>query len=172
MLALQVTYPVAGAVKSIKEAQRRKLFLSNNSTRIAEGVEAFENSTPEDRRRLLATFALTDETTTERRKEYHDWARRMVDKWEASRAKDKEEKEARRGKRKGREDSSLASTDQEDWEPFGTRDSDNQSVASSSRTGGSGGLREAWEGSDTDLAGRMKNRLQLSETKGPDVGRK
>ncbi|KAL7411250.1 hypothetical protein BDY24DRAFT_397194 [Mrakia frigida] len=161
-----VTYPVDGAVKSIKEAQRRKLFASNNSTRITEGLEAVENSTPDDRQRLLETFALTDETTSERRKEYHDWARRTIDKWEASRKKEKEEKKERKkakGKGKGREDeSSLASTDQEDWESYG-RSSDSQSVASSSRTGGPGGLRGAWEGSDTNLAGRMKHHLRLSE---------
>jgi hypothetical protein len=111
----QVTYPVDGAVKSIKEAQRRKLFVSNNSTRISEGVRAVEDSSPEDRQRLLDTFALIDKTTAKRRKEHHDWTKRTIDKWEASRAKEKEEKQARKAKEKVRGAVST-SHEQQSWE--------------------------------------------------------
>lgn len=75
--------------QSAGEAQSRQLALLNRSTRIAQGLEAFTNSTEEERSRILQTFALANEQTKERKLEYQLWTTRI---WSKMSGKEKETK--------------------------------------------------------------------------------
>lgn len=151
-----VTHPVDGLIKSANSSARRKLVASASTTRLSEGVEAFALSSPSDRAALLKAFARVDVHTAERRKEYHDWAKRAIDKWQ----KGKGERKASKGKGKGRETPtgsatpSVASTDQESWEAF----------EEMMREDATGSLRRTETGESWG-SGRMKPQSERKEKK-------